>query len=197
MSNIIGMWHILDRAIEVAKTGGHTLSVFFREEYTNGFDDYQTIKKFYRDWFDGFAEKGDMSVEVCKPEYGTPSETLGAIAARVKRAAGNKDVDAALDGTCKTILRTAIRMEIMSVAQVHTAQNVAKTIAKMSGSPRIKAEHIAEAIQYCSGYNIKARPRMYNAESGAIMFGGSITVKPGRPEKGHIVAAIQYLQDML
>ena len=64
MKNLVGLWVNLFRGIEIAKTGGHSISIHFGVDYKNGFDDYDYIKIFCKDWFSNFVSNGDIKIEI-------------------------------------------------------------------------------------------------------------------------------------
>ena len=92
MNNLIGLWINLSRAYEIALAGGFSIQVVFGGDYTQGFDDYEQIKRF----FVGvpFVAKGDLVVEILKPDSYQPSQTqtLADIKTRVA-AIGGKPTD--------------------------------------------------------------------------------------------------------
>jgi len=53
-----------------------------------------------------------------------------------------------LDQTCETILRSAVQELGLSARAHDKVLRVARTIADLEGSEHLKAEHVAEAIQY-------------------------------------------------
>ena len=52
------------------------------------------------------------------------------------------------DPPAKSLLRAAMQQLQMSARAYHRILKLSRTIADLAGSPRIRAEHVAEAIQY-------------------------------------------------
>jgi magnesium chelatase family protein len=53
-----------------------------------------------------------------------------------------------VDPAGKSLLRAAMQQLQMSARAYHRILKLSRTIADLAGSPRIQAEHVAEAIQY-------------------------------------------------
>ena len=49
MKNLVGLWANLSRAYEMALLGKFSIQIIFDKEYIQGFDDYESIKSFYKD----------------------------------------------------------------------------------------------------------------------------------------------------
>lgn len=195
MKNLVGIWCNLFRAIEIAKTGGHSISIHFAKDYKQGFDDYLSIKNFCKGWFDNFVSDGDMKVELVKPKIynnGEGHETLDGISKRVEETLNFKVIDTNLKPVSESLLNTATQKLDLSLSQVEKIKEIALTIAQMDFSKSIEAQHIAEAIQYfCIGDDL------YNAESKSISFGDKIRIGIGNIDSDSINSAIDYLNGLL
>ena len=196
MTNIIGLWCNLFRAVEIAKTGGYSVSIHFDQEYKNGFDDYKIIKDFCKGWFDNFVSDGDLKIEIVKPhsyERKGKWETLEDISARIEKSLQFQKPELKLCDASESLLKTATQRLDLSLSQVEKIKQVAITIAQMDLSKTIQAQHIAESIQYSFVYNDTG----YNAESKSKMFGDMIQIKLGEIDSDTIKSAIEYLNRLL
>ena len=188
MTNLVGLWCNLFRAIEIAKTGGYSISVHFDQEYKNGFDDYLSIKNFCEGWFDNFVSDGDMKIEIVKPqsyERKGKWETLECISNRIEKTLQFQTPELKLCDSSEILLKTATQRLDLSLSQVEKIKQIAITIAQMDFSKTIQAQHIAESIQYSFVYNDTG----YNAESKSKMFGDMIQVKLGEIDESSIKSA--------
>ncbi len=195
MENLVGIWSGLFRAVEVAKTGGFSISVYFGGEYKNGFDDYLAIKTFCNGWFDNFVTDGDIKIELFNPvtyEQKKDCETLDDISKRVEKTLLVKKPELKLCTSSEHLLKVAIERLNLSLIQIEKIKAIAITIAQMAFSS-IRPEHIAEAIQYSYIYDKKS----YNAEGGSKMFGDKIEIKLGKIDETDIKSAIDYLTELL
>ena len=196
MTNIIGLWCNLFRAVEIAKTGGYSISIYFDQEYKNGFDDYKSIKKFCDGWFDNFSSDGEMKIKIVKPqsyERKGKWETLEDISLRIEKSLQFPKPELELCDASETLLKTATQKLDLSLSQVEKIKQIAVTIAQMDFSKTIQAQHIAESIQYSFAYNDTG----YNAESESKMFGDMIQIKLGEIDSDKIKSAIDYLNGLL
>jgi len=196
MKNIVSLWCGLFRAIEVAKTGDHSISVNFDQNYKNGFDDYKSIKSFCKGWFDNFVSDGDIKIEIVKPqsyERKGKGETLEDISTRVEKSLQFQKPELKLCDSSETLLKTATQRLDLSLSQVEKIKQIAATISQMDFSKTIQAHHIAESIQYSLVHN----DTVYNAEHESKMFGDMIQIKLGEIDSDTIKSAIDYLKDML
>jgi magnesium chelatase family protein len=117
----------------------------------------QMIARHRRQVF-GAEREFDITVEVAIPHAdrivrwmnsgyaeGEPDEV---VMERVRKAQAAPAVSLQLDATSLSLLKTAITQLALSPAQVRGVTRVAATIARLSGSDRLGAAHVAEAIQY-------------------------------------------------
>jgi hypothetical protein len=196
MKNLVGLWCNLFRAIEIAKTGGHSISIHFDKEYKNGFDDYLSIKTFCKGWFDNFVSDGDMKVEIVKPQsYERKGnwETLECISNRIEKSLQFQTPELKLCDSSEILLKTATQRLDLSLSQVEKIKEIATTIARMDFSKTVQVVHIAESIQYSFIYNDIS----YNAESKSKMFGDMIQIRLGEIDESLIKSAINYLNGLL
>jgi plasmid rolling circle replication initiator protein Rep len=120
MKNLVGLWCNLFRGIEIAKTGNYSVSVYFDQEYKNGFDDYKSIKDFCKGWFENFVSDGDIKIEITKPysyEQKGKWETLEDISARIEKTLKFPKPELKLCDTCETLLKTLIYRLDLSLLQ--------------------------------------------------------------------------------
>jgi len=196
MTNLTGLWCNLFRAIEIAKTGNYSISVYFDQEYRNGFDDYVSIKTFCKGWFDNFVSDGDMKVEILKPqsyEIRGKWPTLEDISDRIEKTLQFQAPELKLCDSSERLLKTAAQRLDLSLSQIEKVKQIAITVAQMDFSKTIQAQHIAESIQYAITYN----DTCYNAESKSIMFGDMIQIKLGEIDEYSIRSAVDYLSGLL
>jgi len=196
MANIVGLWCNLFRAIEIAKTGGYSISIHFDQDYKNGFDDYKSIKAFCKGWFDNFVPDGDMKIEIVKPqsyERKGKWETLDDISLRIEKSLQFQKPELKLCDSSETLLKTATQRLDLSLSQIEKIKQIAVTITQMDFSKTIQAQHIAESIQYSFVYNDTG----YNAESESKMFGDMIQIKLGEIDSDTIKSAIDYLNGLM
>ena len=195
MTNIVGLWCNLFRAIEIAKTGEYSISIHFDQDYKNGFDDYRCIKAFCKGWFENFVSDGDIKIEIIKPhsyEQKGKWETLEDISTRIEKSLQFQKPELKLCDSSETLLKTATKKLDLSLSQVEKIKQIAVTIAQMDFSKTIQAQHIAESIHYSFIYN----DTCYNAESESKMFGNMIQIKLGEIDSDTIKSAIEYLNGL-
>lgn len=196
MTNLVNLWVNLFRAIEIAKTGGYSVSVYFDEDYKNGFDDYKTIKNFCKGWFDNFVSDGDIKVSIVKPtsyELIYSGETIEDISARIEKSMRFDKPELKLCDASKSLLITATNRLDLSLSQLEKIKQIAVAIAQIDYSKTVKPEHIAEAINYSGNVT----EHLYNAESESKVFGGMIYIKLGEIDSDTIKSAISYLSRLL
>ncbi|MBN2617222.1 MAG: hypothetical protein JXR64_02795 [Spirochaetales bacterium] len=196
MTNLVGLWCNLFRAIEIAKIGGYSISVYFDGEYKNGFDDYLSIKTFCKGWFNDFVSDGDIKIEIIKPrsyEINGKWETLECISNRIEKSLQFQTPELKLHDYSEVLLKTATQKLDLSLSQVEKIKQIAITIAQMDFSKTVQAQHVAESIQYSFIHN----DTRYNAESKSKMFGDMIQIKLGKIDKRPIKSAINYLNTLL
>lgn len=196
MTNLVDLWINLFRAIEIAKTGGYSVSVYFDEDYKNGFDDYKSIKDFCKGWFDNFVSDGDIKVSIVKPisyELIKSEETIEDISARIEKSMRFDKPELKLCDVSKSILTSAMNRLQLSLSQIEKVKQIAATIAQIDYSKTVKPEHIAEAIHYSSN----GTEHLYNAESESKVFGDMIYIKLGEIDSDTIKSAISYLSRLL
>ena len=196
MKNLVGLWCNLFRAIEIAKTGNYSISVYFDQEYKNGFDDYKSIKDFCKGWFDNFVAEGDIKIEIAKPPYyesQSKFETLDFISKRIERSLQFEKPEIILCNSSEILLKTATKRLNLSLSQVEKIKEISATIAQMDLSKIVQAQHTAESIQYSFVYN----DTVFNAESESKMFGDMIQIKLGEIDRSNIESAIKYLNGLL
>jgi hypothetical protein len=151
MKNLIGIWPHVFRAIEIAKTGGFTVSMYYNKENKAGSDDYKSIVSFCKGWFDDFVLDGDINIELIRPQqyhnkYG--AETLDQLKNKVMEYLKNPLPENRLCDVSEALLKDANRRFEFSLAKNEKIKKIALTIARMEGSRKIEAHHIAEATQY-------------------------------------------------
>jgi magnesium chelatase family protein len=127
----------------------------------------------YQDRISGpLLDRIDMQIEVAAMAPDAMSalangEGTGAIAARVAQAHGlqlerqgkanqglsTREIDrhCRLDAAGDKILRAAMARMHWSARAYHRVLKVARTIADLAASPRVRADHVAEAVQYRRG----------------------------------------------
>ena len=195
MKNLTCLWSNLFRAIEIAKTGGYSVSVHFDKEYKSGFEDYNSVKLFCKGWFDNFVSEGDIKIDFVKPysyERLGICETLEDISVRVEKSIKFPKPELKLFGASETLLKTAMQRMDFSLAQCEKIKLIASTIAQMSFSEMIKPEHTAESIQY----QFVNESCYYSAEAKSIVFGDMIQIKAGKIERAAIESAVKYLNNL-
>lgn len=189
MTNILTEFSAVTRAYEIALIGGYTIQIVFDKDYKNGFDDYEQIKKTFKNV--KFVEDGDLIVHIHKPNEINSKvfETLEDIYLRVDRVKNNK-IPTELTPQALTIINKSINRLDLSIKQTANAIRIASTIAQMCGNTLVQVEHIAEAI-FCIHFD----NWLCNAENKSISFGGIIIPKY-ELEPDDIKGAIEYLQSL-
>jgi hypothetical protein len=151
MKNLIGIWPNLSRAYEIASVGKLSIELYFDKEYFSPRLDAELIRDFYKGV--SFHRKGEIQVSLHHPYFSdivnnSHSETMKDILERIDKAKQNKKPDLTLDSISTAILKTAYDRLKFSVTDVQIIIDLAAVIAQMEGVDKIRAEHIAEAIQY-------------------------------------------------
>jgi magnesium chelatase family protein len=133
----------------------------------------QMVQRYQKRISGPLMDRIDIHIEVPRVDYeklasdrlGEPSAEVrarveGARARQRKRFSGtpmacNADMGPAevrehceVDPAGKSLLRAAMQQLQMSARAYHRILKLSRTIADLAGSPRIQAEHVAEAIQY-------------------------------------------------
>lgn len=193
MNNIVGLWHNLFRAIEVAKGLEMSVSVWFNDDYTNAIDDYKLIKNHCRGWFDNFVANGDINVTISKPSKYTQEgnfESLNDISARIESYKQHE--------TPSKMSHVAIQMLdafdyhlCLSLRQINKIRTVAMHLSKMDNCNIVESNHISEAISYVS-----VDEDLTNADSCHVTFGGINIELSNNLSQDDIKSAVKYLTDM-
>ena len=141
----------LDRILEVAKAGQHSVLITT--------DDPEGIKD-YSDWADLEAVKpcpcGNLGHPIkscrCEPSDINIWQTQFPktdMYAEIMIMPSRIDLsDERLDKQSLELLEMGIKQLVLNYSQVKSVLNVAKTICKLNRESKIKASHIAEALQY-------------------------------------------------
>jgi hypothetical protein len=187
------------RALEIALSGKYPLHLLVAEDYTTGIQDAENIKRVFN--VVDYNTDG-LCVEICQAQdwykLGPISlEMLQDIYKRVNQS-NIYDLPTEIDdphGVCMKLLDSARRHLHISDERVEFITNVSKTIARLSGSPVIRTEHWAEAIQYAT----TGRPsnKLVSVEDNAVQFGPHIKISRLELRNSDIEAAISYLQSRL
>lgn len=187
--NIVCLYSTLFRAIEIAKLGNHSISVYYDNDYTDAQSDYDKIKDICKGFFEDFKEDGDMKIQFLKPTISFHnSRKLTDI---TKDLSLITDINVS-DNICKSseaLLKTAINKLDLSLKSIDNIYKVAKSIAKLCSSGIIKPEHIAESIHYAYTYG------EINAESSLINLNNMVYIRKGI-DKASINEALEYLEKM-
>ena len=193
--NLIGLWPNLSRVYEIARLGGYSIQVVFNRDYVNGFPDYKMIKAFYSE-ANFVARSGDLLTEIAEPDNYLSKveyETLQDIHKRVSLAKNNfRPVEFATGSACDLILKAATERMNLSLYRIEKTKEVAGVIAQLSGSDVIRAEHIAEAVQYSYVY----ADAFINAQAETIEFGKGICIALHEHGREDIENAIKYLKTL-
>lgn len=148
--NLIALAVNISRAYEIAKSGNHTVKIVASEKCC--IQDIHLLNEFY-----GFEPHGnpDMIIELANSNNDILNcfktngcETLEDINERIKPL--NTVVSDTIDTASFNLIKIAIDRLELGVNDVIIIHKLARTIAKLSDSSKIKVEHIAEAIQYRS-----------------------------------------------
>lgn len=152
--NLIQIYYNVSRAIEIAKAGNHTIGVYYnvdpdKPETKIHPKDIQAIEVFFGVKFE---QNAGLMVEIHRPTFDeifprSNGETMDEIDARIKAAQKGERPDT-FNAAGLSLLKTAYDRLNLAVWQVVAIKDVSRTIAKLSGAKEVKAEHIAEAIQY-------------------------------------------------
>jgi len=189
MKNLVGLWVNLSRACEIALLGKFSIRIIFDPEYKEGFDDYKSIKEFYKDV--NFNRNGDLIVEIYKPDYSRREgyDSLEHIIARAHTAEKNVRPIIFNNDSCDLLLKHATAKLNFSLSEEGKVIGIASVIAQLDKSTSIRIEHLAEAIQY-KAYNDEAR---INPDIETISFGDGIEISLFELYDLDIDNAIKYL----
>jgi hypothetical protein len=157
--NLIPLAVHLARAYEIAETGNHRIALIANYEENPAIDkrDTQSFIDFYKIVEDRIDP--EIIVELTAIDSDTiirsfmnsSCENLEDINLRIFETQNNGiEVKNEICNASKTLLKTAIDRLGLAFTDVKHILSVAKTIAKMSNSEKIRVEHLAEAIQYKS-----------------------------------------------
>jgi len=133
MTNLIGVWPSVFRAIEIAKTGNHSVSIHFDSEYVTGIEDYHLLVKFCNGWFNNFVQNGDIKIElhrtknICNPRVNC--EKIEDIESRIEKAANFTAPEKTLCEESTSLLKIAFERLELSISDIECIKNVASTIA--------------------------------------------------------------------
>jgi hypothetical protein len=167
--NIIGLHPNITRVYEISKVGNHSIGFAYYsnpDDLGNNLDpkDIDKIIEFYSITPDAHPQ---LIVEVCKPRsediihaMSGYFETLEAIHERVEKAKQFAK-PSQLNESAKILLETAINRLNLGSVECENAIKVSATIAQMAFCNEIKAEHIAEAIQYCKKIVVDSKILIY------------------------------------
>jgi hypothetical protein len=196
MINVGVLWVTLSRAIEIAKVGNFTVTVYWQSEYANGFEDYGIIKNYYKGYFEGFVADGDIWVEIVEPENyeARAGLTLADRQVRVDTALANEK-PTTIHNAGNTLLKHAIDKLELSAKDITVVKNRASVIAQIDGEKQIKPEDIAEAIQYSKKVIINTD--VIGELPNSKFFGSKITVDIGDIAQDDAKAAIEYLSQFI
>lgn len=160
--NLVALSINVSRAYEISKSGNHTISIIGAADSPDGErtnkENVATLRYFYDAQWDDVA---DIVVEVAAissseilSSYTARYETIQDIESRVELVKSSElSPKIELKGSVLNLLKVAIDRLNLSIRQVNSIVAVSITIAKMAQSDTVKAEHIAEAIQYQSSNN--------------------------------------------
>ena len=192
-TNLFPLWVGLSRAYEIALLGGFSIRVMIDKDYTEGFDDFQKIKEFFKGV--EFSADGDIIIQIEKPKtYNSKiiGETMADVLGRVEVAKGNKTPKRFESTACDVLLNNATDKLNLSYNDRHMIVEFAKTIAQLEGSENIKAVHIAEGIhyKYFDG-------SLINVEDNCLTFGHGINIVRTELYREDIIRAIKHLESLL
>lgn len=150
--NLIALACNVSRAYEIAKLGGHTVKIVPSENCCP--NDISLLNEFYN-----FTpcDNPDMIIELMYDENAvldcfynkSKHESISDIDLRVN-STPKIPVNGCLDSPSLALLKIAVNRLNLGVNDVLSIHRVAVTIAQLGNSDKIRAEHIAEAIQYKS-----------------------------------------------
>jgi len=81
-------------------------------------------------------------------EKGGKQENIDEVRKRIEKTKDVKVAERITDGQTLELLESGLKQLYLSLNQINTLKNVARTIAKLDNSSEIKACHLAEALQY-------------------------------------------------
>lgn len=147
--NVVSLWPNVSRAIEVAKLGGFSVTIYFNpNEYPKGYEDYNLIKKYYAGWFDNFDCDG-LQVEIKKPQsYEVKCrESLSDIQDRVNLGLKNVRPDFHYNDSMSSIMERATEYLNLSGDEVIKIKEITTVISQLDNK-KLDTVHFAEAINY-------------------------------------------------
>jgi len=144
------------RAIEIALAGSHSLSV-----YENNIYDANTLAEFVCEktglHLNANGLMADIVIELSPVHFDQlmlPSgESYEAIIARARQGQERKGVDTDTNKSAEALLKHGFDRGMLKVTDINIIISVAGTIAKLDNSTIVRADHIAEAMQYRMNYN--------------------------------------------
>jgi hypothetical protein len=155
--SIIGLYANVARAYEIATVGNHSMGFAYYSDPNDlerSLDprDILQITEFYSVTPD---PSGDIICDIFKPDadgiiQATERyfETLQDIHERIEKAK-LFPIPTSLKDSAESLFKVAIERLGLGVVECENVRKVGATIAQMAFSDVIRAEHIAEAIQYC------------------------------------------------
>ena len=111
---------------------------------------------------------------------------------RVKKAKTNKTPSGFRSEACDSLLTVAVNRLNLSLRESNKVIELSSVIAKLEGTDKIEAYHIAEAIQYVSNDET-----LCNAEEKTINFGSGIKINLYELDTEDIGKAINYLKNII
>lgn len=202
-TNICKLWPNLSRTIEIALLGGYKINPYYtKEDYPDCPKDFEMIKsevEKYTNFNSIFGGNAQISIEIGMPsptlitDNRRGYETLADVLKRVEIAKLNVLPSPEIDNSGNVVLKTAIdRVGLLSVARIETIKNLARTIAQLDNSQKIKCEHVAEAIQY----NLPMID-LTSLISNKFSINGVDVVIPANISKGDLMNVIAGLNDII
>lgn len=159
--NFVALAANIARAYEIAAAGGHTISIIPGQTDTP--EQSRQMSSNCKDFCEYYSAVNNFDSDIVVEMHNIgPNDILSAL--HNKRYETFSDVSKRIDeykkapitvelnlrGAVESLLKSAIANLSLSVRQVTSIIAVSKTIAGLAGSNEVKAEHIAEAIQYQS-----------------------------------------------
>ena len=161
MNNLHNINENISRAIEISFAGNHPIAFVASKELIEAFGMGQLKKDIQTITFDfigrvnraytfedadiivGYSDFDMDSYWRCKDNK---KETIEDVFKRINEV--DKDLKLQIENTARALLKTAKIRINLSLSMVEEVIRVANTIAKLDKASKIRAEHIAEAIQY-------------------------------------------------
>lgn len=157
--NLVALAPNLSRAFEIAKTGNHRIALIANYDADPAPDkrDVQAYIDFYGITEDRTDPEIIVEITAVDPDsmfrtfLDNRSETLEDIQLRIDaNQLSGITVKDEICSSSKALLKTAIDRLGLAFTDLKHILSVAKTIALMANSEKIKIEHVAEAVQYKS-----------------------------------------------